>query len=305
MTTDQTISEKLKKNLNKIIRNKNLSDETKLELCMELYNKSRKESVFIKQQQLPPENKLLLAGGNPIYNAPLQPQNITSSPQIQHCDNDNNLFDDSDDSTSPLEPTTNSAIHAKPTEKKQKSPNQNDLHRQNDKKSTKEDTNVSKTNEAANSRISTPVTKQKQSLLASHNTYLHNTAHTVISKCKLHKIPLTSKEKMALQTVAKALNTYFKYPLKNKVQSSDKQCISMLDGVIWYKMETKQHRFLLTKLFATFSLKRPHLYDFLNIRDSVKPYTNTEKEFLKFISHSARIPIRIVPCPKIRLLCKN
>ena len=328
---NEKLTPRFKKKLRKIVSNKNLSDDTKNELIVDLFLQLNKQKELQQLQKLPSANESLLgAGKDKAHSSGLSKTNEhrakalgskkpkdSRENETRNCDGD-----DSNDGVDSDNDDDDSENHNGPVE--QSDGNENDNHDydgdddsddedDNDGENDVDDDDVDDDNDEDNEnddedsssgndeRIT--LSKAKVTL----NTVPDKVATGFLLKCKNSKIPISTTSKRVLHSLATRIGQYLSNRVKEGWESSDRRFLLTNDAFIHYTHHITVAKMSLQKLYASLLLGTTKLFRYLESaskKGAVKKYTFAEKTLISNLVRLAKIRPKFIGCAKIRRLCR-
>ena len=281
--TSNTMNEendKLSKRIKNIIKNNNLSPDTKTEIIHDLIITTQKKKILaIERDKIPSRNSMLLSGaGN---NSEQQTsfasaKNNNDKHSDDNNDDHNNCDDDSDN---------NSDDHSID-------------HRSDDNRSDDHGNQNNVDSDALRHNNDSP---NRRDILISVKNKIKNI-------CTTNNIKISKNSIATLDKISRKIEVYLCLKCKSGVESKDRKFILTSTGTIIYHDYDDSIKMGVKKLLATLSLSTNELFAFLQAisrkkNNSVTAYSSREKRFLTSFAKLASIHPGLISCFKVRKLC--
>lgn len=272
----------LTKKIQKIIKNSNLSSETKTELINDLVISHGRKTALQIQRKLPSGNQMLLSGGGGNNTqrqsmtdipGPRRSETVAGQDVVTRSSNDTAMSANDDDD----EP--------------------DDDNDDDDEENDDDDDDESDDDEYDNASV------KDRSFLDQLRAAV--TMIKVVSRSR--NIRLSTGNFLALDKAIHVMKAFFSEVCSDGQESKDRRFLLKSNGDIFYQTDKKQIRMKLQKLLATLSFNTAKLFAFLQgiskKNDGVAPYSSDEKTLIRAFVSLSHFHRKYIPCAKVRDLC--
>ena len=327
-TMNKDHSQTLTKRIRKIIRNNNLTIETRTDLINDLVASHSRKLALQAQRRLPSGNRMLLSGGgDPVRVNPSSPSTsnvpISSSATVggiptispaRHVDDapsklkesntansgkgisndaENDDGDDDDDDSSDICDGDGGDNGGDDDGGDNEDEDDDD---DDDDDDDGDDDNLDNDGGSSGST-------GRHSLIQQLNSAIK--VIKIVSRS--HKIRLLPATFLALDRTVRIIRGFFSEQTHDGYESKDRRFLLKSNGDIHYQSDTKQIVVKLQKLLITLSYNTVGLFRFLQAvskgNSGVTPYSGDEKSFIRVFVSSSGFGRKHIPCSKVRQLC--
>ena len=299
MNAGDGLNRVLRRRIQKVIRNPNLSPKTKSELVIDLFLQERTAVTLAKQRRLPQGNQRLLgAGAGPstssTANSHLLTQTRHRSSRHPHAHSAEKHSDGSVDGHN-----SDGSVDGDTVVDSDGVANTGD-----DSVDTNSHSDSSSTSSTAHSVSDVVLSDLPSGKVLTPQAW----ADKLLEFCKEHHISLPTSLSTRITTIAARLAKFFVHSVgRHTLESNDRRFSLHPTGVVVYQHDSGEMKISLLKLLASLSLSKSKLFQYLTAVHSpqkVRQYTSSERRCISALIRLAGIPKRSIPCIGIRDLCK-